>query len=291
MKKILSILKNSRYGLDYIIHAYLAVKDYIVYSINKTDKISSKPYDFNFICSNLRRDVLTDGKNSWQHRKEYYLNFVETEKPSILCMQEVMPHMACFLISKLNYKYDFYGTERYTGMKLNKTVNLIGEGLGILYDRDRYICFDKGTFWLSLKQNKPSFLWNSIKDMRICVYVGLHDKITKESFYVFNGHFHHKANELLKLSCDFTVSKINQITGGLNSFFCADLNDSWDSYNLQSLNNYYDNKTGNCGYTFNAFNKPFTTIDAIYYNGNYKVKLYNKDYGCPLSDHYPLGIS
>jgi hypothetical protein len=60
---------------------------------------------------------------------------------------------------------------------------------------------------------------------------------------------------------------------------------------MLSLDEYYEKKTGDCGYTFNSFNTPFKTIDAIYYNGEYKVKLYNDDYGKPLSDHYPLGIS
>lgn len=288
----LNTAKKSRWGLDYVIHAYKAVKDYWMYRFKKTKKIQSDPYEFNFICSNMRRDVLTDGENRWQKRKDTYLKFVEKEKPSILCLQEVMPHMASFMISKLNYKYDFYGTERHTGMKLNKTINLTGEGLAIMYDRDRYICFDRGTFWLSLKPGKPSNLWNVVDDPRICVYVGLFDKVTKESFYVFNGHFHHEADELLKLSSDFTVSKIKQITGGINSFFCADLNDFWNSPNLKALNEYYENKTGDkCGFTFNSFNKPFKTIDAIYYNGDYKVKLYDGDYGRPLSDHYPLGIN
>jgi endonuclease/exonuclease/phosphatase family metal-dependent hydrolase len=290
-KLILEYAKKTHWGVDYIVHAYKTVRDNLVYRFKKVKKLKSKPYNFNLICSNLRRDVLTDGKNSWQNRKNTYLEFVKKEKPSILCMQEVMPHMARFLISNLNDKYDFYGTERYSGMQLNKTINTTGEGLAIMYDRDRYTCFDKGTFWLSLTPNKSSVLWDVVNDKRICVYVGLHDKTTKESFYVFNGHFHHEADELLKLSVDFTVSKIKQITGGLNSFFCADLNDYWNSSNMLSLDEYYEKKTGDCGYTFNSFNTPFKTIDAIYYNGEYKVKLYNDDYGKPLSDHYPLGIS
>lgn len=290
-KEFLSLLPKTRYGVDYLIHAYKAVRDNWIYRFKKTKKVQSEPYDFNLICSNLRRDVLTDGENSWQNRKDTYLKFVETEKPTILCMQEVQPHMARFLVSKLNYKYDFYGTERYGGMRLNHSINATGEGLAIMYDRDRYTCFDKGTFWLSLHPKRPSVLWKIVEDIRICVYVGLHDKVTKETFYVFNGHFHHNANELLKLSADFTMSKIKQITCGLNSFFCADLNDYWDSPNMKSFDEYYENKTGNCGYTFNSFKKPFKTIDAIYFNGNYNIKVYNGDYGRPLSDHYPLGIS
>lgn len=291
IKEILNYAKKTHWGLDYVAHAYKAIRDNWVYRFKKTKKIKSEPYKFNFICSNLRRDVLTDGENSWQNRKYTYLKFVETEKPTILCMQEVQPHMARFMISKLNYKYDFYGTERYTGMRLNKTIKADGEGLAIMYDRDRYICFDKGTFWLSLNPNIPSTLWGVVDDVRICVYVGLHDKVTKESFYVFNGHFHHEAEALLKLSADFTISKIKQITGGMNSFFCADLNDYWNSPNMKSFDEYYEHKTGDLGYTFNSFNKPFKTIDAIYYNGNYKITLYNGNYGKPLSDHYPLGIS
>lgn len=276
---------------NYVKHVVLAVRDNWVYRFKKTKKVQSEPHEFNFICSNLRRDVLEDGENSWQKRKETYLKFVELEKPTILCMQEVQPHMARYLVAKLNYKYDFYGTERYSGMRLNRTINATGEGLAIMYDRDRYTCFDKGTFWLSRTPKRSSTLWEVVADKRICVYVGLHDKATKESFYVFNGHFHHASDEILKLSADFTVSKIQQITGGMNSFFCADLNDYWDSPNMKALDDYYEHKTGDCGYTFNSFKTPYKTIDAIYYNGYYKAKVYNEDYGRPLSDHYPLGIS
>lgn len=284
--------KISEHGFkNYAKHVALAVRDNWVYRFKKTKKVQSEPYEFNFICSNLRRDVLEDGVNSWQKRKDTYLKFVEMEKPTILCMQEVQPHMARYLVAKLNYKYDFYGTERYSGMRLNHTVNATGEGLAIMYDRDRYTCFDKGTFWLSRTPKRSSTLWGVVTDKRICVYVGLHDKVSKETFYVFNGHFHHASDEILKLSADFTVSKIQQITGGMNSFFCADLNDYWDSPNMKALDDYYEHKTGDCGYTFNSFKKPFKTIDAIYYNGNYKIKVYNEDYGRPLSDHYPLGIS
>ena len=276
-------------------YSLLMIWDNLYYLFVKNKEVSSTPNDFKFMSFNIRRDIFEDRVNAWRYRREACVKMIELEKPSILCMQEIMPGSSKYLISKLNQKYEFYGRDSRLGLRLDLSLLTPLEGLAIMFDRDRYVCFDKGCFWLSNNSHRPSMTWSNNKlSARICIYLGLMDKITGEEFYVFNTHFYANGKESLKLSADFVAAKIKQIAGNLNSYFCGDLNDNWNSDNLKAFDEIYTNKTGNCGPTYNGFNDRKKVIDAIYYNEDgRKVEVYSEkgkydvEY---ISDHWPLAI-
>ena len=240
---------------------------------------------------NLRRDTTEDKMNCWQYRKDAVVDFILEQKSHIVGMQEVMPHMFKYLISKLSYQYNYYGINSFVGGKLNVVPFFPSLGNCIIWDKTRYICFDKGHFWLSEKPNKPSKTWGN-NEPRTCIYVGLHDVKTKESYYIFNTHLDHDEGNREKMA-DIIGAKIKDKLNNYNVVFMGDLNVNLnipeERHQLDSLNNILSNTYNHIkDLTFNAWHPKLSkTLDAIYFNmTNMKCKVINTK----LSDHLPIVI-
>lgn len=273
-------------------HSYQVMKDFIKYSFVKTKKVPTyNTTPLNIMSFNLRRDIFEDNVNCWQYRKENVTNFILEQKPHIVGMQEVMPHMFKFVISKLSYQYNYYGINSFVGGRLNIVPLTPTLGNCIIWDKTRYICFDKGHFWLSEKPNIPSRTWNN-KEPRTCVYVGLHDIKTKESFYIYNTHLDHAEGNREKMA-DIIAAKLKDKLHNYNVVFMGDLNIDINKpeelYQLKSLNDILDNTHNHIkDLTFNAWHSKLSkTLDAIYFNmKDIKCKTINTK----LSDHLPIVI-
>lgn len=292
MKKI-TFLKNiinffNKIG-KYIIQIIRIITDNVYYCVKKSKDEFDNYDNFSIMTFNLRRDAVEDGENNWQKRKSACVDMIKKQKPCVLCMQEVMPHMFKYMIYRLKNKYGYYGIDSFSGLKLNKTPLIFFEGNAIMYDKDKYLCFDKGFFWLSDNYDKPSRVWDAL-NFRTCVYVGLCDKNTEDRFYVFASHFDHKS--LTKNQALLVINKIKQITNGEKSFFCGDLNIPFNNPALDPLNKIYTNSTGENGIkTYHAFCEPYKIIDMIYYNDEYENCVDTDSYGVNfISDHYPVLI-
>jgi endonuclease/exonuclease/phosphatase family metal-dependent hydrolase len=273
-------------------HPFYILWDFIKYTFFKTKKDSIKnTTPLNIMSFNLKKDSYEDNMNCWQYRKDDVVDFILNEKSHIVGMQEVMPHMFKYLISKLGYQYDYYGINSFVGGKLNKIPVLSSLGNCIIWDKTRYICFDKGHFWLSDTPNEPSATWGNTEN-RCCVYVGLHDMVTKESYYVFNTHLDHIADNQQKM-VDLIASRIKDKMNNYNIVFMGDLNVNFsipeDRHKLDSLNIMLTSTYNHIkDLTFNAWHPKLSkTLDAIYFNMN-DVKC--KVIQTKLSDHLPIVI-
>ena len=245
------------------------------------------------ITFNIRRDSPNDGENNWEYRKNAIINMILDKKPSIICMQECMPHMWKYLYNTLKLDYKEYSIDCYNKKSLLKSKLFISEGIGILYDYEKYHCLNKGYIKLHKGFGFDTKYW------RICQYIQLMNKITGEVFYVFNTHFEHKTRDARYNACKLIHNKIQEICKDYPVYICGDFNAEpyWTS-NLEPLVNNYKcslDKCTNKGIgTISGFGKPTRiNIDLCFYknteiNSSYIInESYNSNY---LSDHYPVMI-
>lgn len=282
----------SKQVIDKIKHYWWVFRDFLKYSFVKSKQTPIiNDTKFSAMSFNLRKDTIEDKSNCWQFRKNDVVNFILNEKTHIVGMQEVMPHMYKYVIGNLGHQYDGYGINSFIGGKLNTTLLTSSIGNAIIWDKTRYMCFDKGHFWLSDTPNKPSKTWGNVEP-RTCVYVGLHDTQTKESYYIYNTHLDHNASNQEKM-VDLISTQIKEKINDYNVVFMGDLNLNFvipeDRHKLDSLNNIMSNTYNYIkDLTFNAWHPKLTkTLDAIYFNmSNIKCKVIKSKF----SDHLPIVI-
>lgn len=248
----------------------------------------------NIITFNIRRDSPDDGENNWEYRKDAIINMILDKKPSIICMQECMPHMWKYLYYTLKNYYGEYSVDAFNKKSLLDSKLFISEGIGILYDCEKYYCLDKGYIKLHKGFGFDTKYW------RICQYVKLVSMVTGEIFYVFNTHFEHKTRDARHHACELIHNKIQEICKNYPVYICGDFNAeiNWPNnleplvYNYKcSLNKCINKSMGTvCG-----FGKPTRiNIDLCFYKNTeiddsyILTDSYNSKY---LSDHYPVIIN
>lgn len=245
------------------------------------------PNHHTIMSFNIRRDNLKDGIYSWQNRKRPIIEMFSGIRPSVICLQECMPHMWKFLKRNTRFSYDSYFTDAIT-----KSVSLIpfSEGLGILYSKS-YDCLKKGYIKLSDEFGFKTKHW------RICQYVKLHCKKTGRTFWVFNTHLDHEDRDARIKSCELLHNFILHNCNNEDVFICGDFNDVITTKNssLKLLADNYIHYTYPIG-TYNSFgNGILKAIDFIFYKTYSTICgvpiINNKFYGIEyLSDHYPVII-
>lgn len=102
---------------------------------------------------NIRLDTPADGQNSWTHRKNLLIGQIDTLRPEILGMQEVLPNQRADMEMALP-QYHFVGGGRDDG-------RLAGEASPLAIDRRRFRILASGTFWLSPTPQLPSLGWDA----------------------------------------------------------------------------------------------------------------------------------
>lgn len=230
---------------------------------------------------NIRRDTLKDGIYNWQYRKRPIIEMLSCTEPSIICLQECMPHMWKFLKRNTRFSYNGYFTDVIT-----KSVSLIpfSEGLGILYSKS-YDCLKKGYIKLSNEFGFDTKYW------RICQYVKLHCKKTDRTFWILNTHLDHLDRNARIKGCEIIHSFIQQNCKEESVIICGDFND--DAFNENStLKLLADNYTfvHYSKGTYHGFGRTKRHIDFIFTNEHiYDMSIVDSDYGIKyLSDHYPI---
>lgn len=262
-------------------------------------KYTSIPYvNFktnNIITFNVRRDSPDDGDNNWEYRKNAIIQFILDKKPSVICMQECMPHMWKYLYNTLKNYYSEYSIDAFNKKSLLKSKLFISEGIGILYDYRKYHCLDKGYIKLHKGFGFDTKYW------RVCQYVKLMHEITGEIFYVFNTHLEHKTRDARYKACELIHNKIQEICEDYPVYICGDFNaePEWLN-NLGPLTENYKTSTDKCTNrkigTVHNFGKrnDGINIDFCYYK-NTEIKsseIITDSYGVKyLSDHYPVIIN
>lgn len=248
----------------------------------------------NIITFNIRRDSPNDGENNWEYRKDAIVNMILDKKPSIICMQECMPHMWKYLYNTLKLYYGEYSVDAFNKKSLLDSKLFISEGIGILFDINKYRVFDQGYIKLHKGFGFDTKYW------RVCQYIGLYDLYTNEKFYVFNTHFEHKTRDARHHACELIDNKIQEICKDYPVYICGDFNaePNWTN-NLEPLVYNYKCSLDKCinkgmG-TVCGFGKPTRiNLDLCFYknteidSSHIITDSYNNKY---LSDHYPVIIN
>lgn len=123
---------------------------------------------------NIRNGKAADGINHWDKRKHRVLEMIKGVKPELLGLQEAYPFQRDFLLENLS---DF------TSIGIGRNGE-DSETVSILVSKSRFRILDSGTFWLSDTPEERSITWSWLAYLhRICTWVFLEDKKTKETFY------------------------------------------------------------------------------------------------------------
>lgn len=259
-------------------------------------------------------DTYPDGSSAaWKDRSASVKKFFDSVKPDLVGLQEVRKEQAEWFSSQLSAEYGYYdvGRDSNSGSSVSSAG---GEGVGVLYRKDRFELVLKDFFWLDQstrtlpdKNSDGTYgAWNSAC-RRITLSVVLKDRKHGDALiYFFPTHYDHKSDAARKNSAELMVSQMQSITkatdlkgAGVVIFHVGDLNTTSDSAQLKSLNdnmNYArltaagtDKYTG----TYNGFGDKNSIIDHVYYGGKavkpVKYWVDKTNYGVPfLSDHYPV---
>lgn len=134
------------------------------------------------ITYNIRFDNPNDGENAWINRKEFLCAQLAFYEPDIFGIQEALANQVTDISNALP-KYAFVGIARDGNGK--------GESSNIFFNKERFELLTEKTFWLSETPEIISKGWDAALN-RICTYVLLKEKKTKQSFWVFNTHLDHQ---------------------------------------------------------------------------------------------------
>lgn len=134
---------------------------------------------------NIRYGLANDGENRWELRKEVAFDVIRDYAPEVLGLQEALRFQLDDFNTRLP-EYSVVGTGSDGGSN--------GAHSPILYLRKRFDADESGTFWLSDTPAIPSAHWGN-RHKRVCTWVRLIDKKTRQAFYVYNTHLDHESQQ------------------------------------------------------------------------------------------------
>ena len=259
-------------------------------------------------------DTYPDGSSAaWTVRAPAVKKFVDTVKPDLIGLQEIRKEQSQYFSSSFGTDYGFYDVSRDNASG-SSVSTAGGEGVGVLYRKDRFELVRKDFFWLDTstrtlpsKNDDGTYgAWHSAC-RRVTVYVVLKDKKHGDALvYFFPTHYDHKSDEARKQAAELmlaqmkTICKVDDLkTGDMAIIHVGDLNTTDDTAALKPLNDNMFSARQTIGgadknkATFTGFGNSSKIIDHIYYGGKHmkpvKYWVDTENYGVPyLSDHNPV---
>ena len=235
--------------------------------------------------------------NSWAERKATVMNTIFKYLPDVIGFQELRLNQKLFVEKNLPL-YQYIGRPR--------SPDFTDESNGILFNKQKFLLMDSGTFWLTETPDKVS-KYESVYHYRICTWIKVYSYKFKDIIYFFNTHledghlfitFLQEVN-LLKRIKEITKNEGNvfvfgDFNGNDNSVWIHDVfKEGYKSFSdyFQDFRNTYHNFSG-------IYNNPKWKVDHLFYqnlgNSNkhfvplfYDV-LTKKENGKFPSDHFPL---
>ena len=235
--------------------------------------------------------------NSWPARKTTVLNTIYKYLPDVIGFQELRLNQKIFVEKNLPL-YQYIGRPR--------SPDFTDESNGILFNKQKFLLMDSGTFWLTETPDVVS-KYESVYHYRICTWIKVYSYKFKDIIYFFNTHledghlfitFLQEVN-LLKRIKEITKNEGNvfvfgDFNGNDNSVWIQDVfKEGYNSFSdyFQDFRNTYHNFSG-------IYNNPKWKVDHLFYqnlgNSNkhfvplfYDV-LTKKENGKFPSDHFPL---
>ncbi len=251
---------------------------------------------------NIRYDNPRDGENAWPNRIPLVCNLLNSEKPDLIGMQEVLYQQYQVLDSALR-DYGSVAVGRTDGLKA-------GEMNPVFYRKERFELIRTKTFWLSERpETAGSMAWGAGLP-RIVTWVELADKSSRRHFFFFNTHFAHDSDSARKKSARLLLVRADSIASKFPIIITGDLNmfPSDEGYSIltgpfESIpllrDSYEISEQSPQGpvYTFNAFkDKPGAgRIDYVLVRDGMRVlehkTIIKKENGIFISDHWPVSAT
>ena len=151
---------------------------------------------------NIRYNTANDGDNWWELRKSEVVKLINYYDPDFLGIQEGLDAQVKY-IADHTPQYKYIGVGRDDG-------EAKGEYTALYYDSKKYNLIAHNTFWLTDTPTQISVGWDASME-RICTYGHFTDKLSNESFYVFNAHFDHIGPLARENSAKLIVKTIEEL--------------------------------------------------------------------------------
>lgn len=225
--------------------------------------------------------------------------FISTERPDLLGMQEVLAHQYDYLDSVLA-GYGSVGVGRNDGARS-------GEMNPVFYNKDRFDLVRTKTFWLSpTPELAGSQAWGAGLP-RIVTWIELAEKKSHNHIYFFNTHFAHDSDSARVMSSFLLIQKVDSIAGDYPFIITGDFNQLPDSKGYSVLTGPFESvpllidaylisekRPEGPVYTFNGFSDRIGTgrIDYVFVKAGSAVLEHKtfviKKEGIYISDHWPV---
>jgi len=177
---------------------------------------SSAQVRLKMMTFNIRYDNPADSIYNWSHRKDMVYEVMDSVKPDVAGLQEVLFSQLTELKGRLK-DYSFFGVGRDDG-------EIKGEFVPVMYKTSRFSKVDGSYFWLSKTPDVAGSKSWKTACTRMVTWVMLRDRQTNMVFFVFNTHFDHASEEARVESARLLKAKIAEITSGRPVIICGDFN-------------------------------------------------------------------
>ena len=182
-----------------------------------SNEVETAVFELRVMSFNIRCGTANDGEDHWKNRKEMVFDLLRNHKSDVVGLQEALKIQIDEIIKAVPV-FGMVGVGRDDG----KTK---GEYCAILYNRERLIVDDTGTFWLSDTPELPgSITWGN-DCTRICTWARFVEKNSGRAFYVYNLHLDHISQPSREKSVVLIAERIGQrkhkepfiVTGDFNA--------------------------------------------------------------------------
>lgn len=250
---------------------------------------------------NIRLNTPADSANAWPNRKDLAARLIQFHDIDLVGMQEALPEQVSDLLERLQ-DFGWLGVGRDDGKSG-------GEFSPVFYRKGRFKILENGTFWLSQTPDSVSRGWDAACN-RIVTWVKFKDRISNQTFYLFNTHLDHMGQIARRESALLIKSRISSIAEHFPVILIGDFNAHPDAEPIRILltpestwyfvDSKWISKLPHYGpsYTFTGFDptpRPSgDPIDYIFVTPDMTVlkhaTLPDIQDGCLPSDHYPVFV-
>jgi endonuclease/exonuclease/phosphatase family metal-dependent hydrolase len=260
-----------------------------------SDSAGAENEAFRVMTFNIRYGTAPDGDNTWSKRKALVWEFLDSEKPQILGLQEALYDQWSEIVEKF---------PQYGAVGVGRGADGGGEYSTLLYDRTRFDLLSADTFWLSdTPEVRGSTSWGN--DLtRICTWARLLDRTNNQTLTVLNTHWDHQSQPSRLKSGEQLASRVQEIVANepvivMGDFNVGPLNPARQPLTAAGLRDSFVDVHPDQVHegTFHAFTGKATSdkIDAILVSKQWRVTaaeiFRNVRDGVYLSDHYPVSAT
>lgn len=243
--------------------------------------------DIRVVSFNLRCTGV--GTTSVEYREPLMIAQLEECGADSMGFQEANLEWLLYLKEDLE-NYSYVGVPRTDG-------DVLGEASPIFYRSDKYDAVESGTFWLSKTPDKVgSRDWASAYP-RVCTWVLLENKETKERYVHLNTHLDHISEKARTEQIKVVLSKVNEFIDEYPVVLTGDFNGTvgTDMYN-EAVSVLNDSRVTapvtSDKFTYHNYGTAQELIDFIFVSDKVTPLVYHviddKINNAYLSDHYGL---